>query len=344
MDAGSTFAAIDLLLMLNGGKIFITHHLQSILNYSFRCFVLCSMTLVLIKMVSEQRNMKTVAWIRTFSDLPIPLIVYTFLIWRSTSIRQLLEDILQSATLKTKYVLRRYSVICFTIHIIFMTIDATMKIHWYCNLDRKHLANPVDHATILAVVFLDIVLMRRSYFIAASIYAIALQAWYLSLKDNLMTKSILTSLDDPACQCLLSMKNRFDGLKKRFNDRFAIFLLLLFSAMFLESSGLLIVLRFEELTTNVSRLALHALRLLQLVAVMTLIIKVQAQELKLYKQLIHNWRSRLVEVSRDTREILQETFTPSEPLDAILFTIDKSLVLNFGASLMSFTVMVIQFK
>ncbi|KAI1296551.1 hypothetical protein HDE_04793 [Halotydeus destructor] len=192
----------------------------------------------------------------------------------------------------------------------------------------------------------DATLIRRWVLVIVSLYTVALISWSKAHSEAISIGTAIKVLSPELCESLIKMKKQLNVLKSEFNDCFAIFPLLILSGLFLESSGLIQSINVDGVSlTNLARLVMYTANMLLTVFLVILAIKVQRAELQGNQLLIADMRSRLAPVvDAEVKAEFKRAFKEYQPLDAILFDLDRSLFLGFAGSLVSFTVMVLQFK
>ncbi|KAI1294166.1 hypothetical protein HDE_06133 [Halotydeus destructor] len=282
----------------------------------------------------------------------MPLAVQTYLIFRSRQIATFLYNSVTTLSVGKKQLLQKYSVASLGFHVCFIAFDLVLDVFWYLGFDYEKHDDVIFRLTedktyqltaFVITAFTYAALTRRWILVTANIYFIALISWSTSLFETMEVMKRCHFLDRKVCSNLISMKKRYDSLKKQFNHTFAILLFLIFAALFIESSSLLILLKMKGFTVlNMIRVGLYAVNMVMLVSLVVFIIHVEAKESSGYESLLDDWRLRLVDVDIAMKENLDDVFNKREPLSAIFFTIDKPLFLNFASSLATITVMIVQ--
>ncbi|KAI1294172.1 hypothetical protein HDE_06134 [Halotydeus destructor] len=284
--------------------------------------------------------------------LILPLTVEWYLISRSKHIRAVLDRFVSTLGAHKKQLLRKYSIASLVCCCFFVTCDIAIHLMWYIQLDYENHNDVIldavqdstwQQAVLILLAYMNITLTRRWIITTANLYVIALISWSIAFSEDVEARKSVILLDETACLDLIKLKKRFDKLKKQFNDCFAIFLFLIFAAMFIESSSLIILLKFNGFSwMNIARICFYTINMTALVMLVVAIMRIEEKESSQYQSLIEDWRSRLVDVRTDIKEDFSDTFSRRKPLDAIFFEIDKSLFLKFASSLATITVMIVQ--
>ncbi|KAI1297259.1 hypothetical protein HDE_04645 [Halotydeus destructor] len=145
------------------------------------------------------------------------------------------------------------------------------------------------------------------------------------------------------CNELIQRKQYSNDLKIRFNRMFAIFPLIWFASCFVESSGLLLQLSSKGLTWyNSARLVHYSINFVLITSALCIAIKIQDGDSDTDDRVIQKSWLTLRSVDADCKLGFRDAFRKQIPLSAILFNLEKPLVMSFVSSLVSFTVMFIQ--
>ncbi|KAI1300265.1 hypothetical protein HDE_03446 [Halotydeus destructor] len=354
MDVETVYGLVEKLHVLFGVSIFGNYKK---LSYAIRFIIWTLALYTAILNVQHHEEVPLVQCFRSWSMIILPLVNQVLLIIKSPKIRCLLtalEDLSSDSQGKR---LRKYSLIPVIVYVVVFVFLSSIDVYWYTlSPDMEEDINSfipwqIDtlewHHTLIVVITYTIfnsMFLRQWITLVVTIYCITLISWSLANAD-LMTYGIsLHKMNTDQCARLIRQKRNLLRLKKTFNRDFGIFPLLIFSALFLESSGLILLLREHGIDSdNLGRISSYLTNALLVILLLKVVTYVQEQEVEYNDNLLELWWIKTSSIN-DSRLIsaFKDTFEISHPLTAILFVLHEPILLCFTSSLIGFTVMFIQ--
>ncbi|KAI1296814.1 hypothetical protein HDE_04792 [Halotydeus destructor] len=358
MDGQQVLSKLDYCLIFIGCKVFKVNRMQRFFNYLFRFLVYLNISLLLAVLITKFDAARYLVWMRFALVFLAPATMHTMLTLRLEKIRHLVNSIVDTLSTSGRRSVCRQSLVFVAINVAFVALDLAFHLmSYYGQVDGHHNEKyfvwknlDIEWYQIVAILVVSIIadatIVRRWVLVIVSLYSVVLISWSKCHGELISAGTVISVINPELCDNLIKKKKQLQALKTEFNDCFAVFPLLILSTLFLESSGLFMRVRYDGMNlSNMVRLALYAINMTLTIFLVLLAINVQRNELIGNQQVIGDWRLRLACVTdSDVKTDFKETFNYYKPLDAILFDLDRTLFLGFAGSLITFTVMTLQFK
>ncbi|KAI1300226.1 hypothetical protein HDE_03580 [Halotydeus destructor] len=181
--------------------------------------------------------------------------------------------------------------------------------------------------------------------IALSLYHVTFSCWSTANAELLKRAIEQGQLDDGQCLFLTQEKQTLNRMKIRFNQCFQHIPLLLMSSLFVQTTGMILSIMHRGMSSNNNLLmtiqyVFHSSLVLLTVS---FVCAQRRQERDDIEDLFSGWWKKSIGIrNTELKESFKEVFKRNISLSAILFDFDEKLVLGYGASLISFTVMFLQ--
>ncbi|KAI1289557.1 hypothetical protein HDE_08955 [Halotydeus destructor] len=353
MEFRKIFAFIDDLLIVYGAKMFISRRFIACLNYSMRwLFYIVSINEIGM-IVHFRNNWSFMQFIRQLSINGFPLIAQLMLTFKTPQIRRLAVTLISQLAPEHQQRIFKYSVgsliayILFTVYVMYSIFSMyisvgdprdvllwpTAKVFWY-----HQLAAYVEQ-------FFFSLSSKQWLGVMATLYCLVLHSWSLSCQRLSAAAMTVRQLDQAKCQTLIKQKQRLNNLKTEFNEHFSWLPFLFFTSLFTDAAGIIMHLRVEGIDYNNSmRLIAFTVNLIATVITLTVAIKANTTNERVDRKYLQEAWFQLDGV--DDIKLLaafKDAFSEKIPLSAILFNLDQSIALGFMSSLISFTIMFLQF-
>ncbi|KAI1290188.1 hypothetical protein HDE_08968 [Halotydeus destructor] len=181
--------------------------------------------------------------------------------------------------------------------------------------------------------------------IMSSLYCVVLASWSATNQHFMASAMLAGRLSDEQCITLMRKRQQFNNLKRRINQHFAWFPFLFFASLFIESAGVIMHVRKRIDFSNTEKLVVLSNNLV--FTMVTLIVAITVHERDSDADRIYlagTWKHLALVKDSNVRRSFRKAFSEEIPFTAILFVMNQTVLLEFLSSLISFTVMLIQFN
>ncbi|KAI1285696.1 hypothetical protein HDE_11621 [Halotydeus destructor] len=284
------------------------------------------------------------------------VIVQAALMTQSTKINHMLTEFVRMMTIEQNLKIKKYSLYILIGYVAALGLaynsftaqsyssqEAKSGIAWsYEDFRWYHLLLVILTRNVNQVLF-----STQWIYMGLSSYCITLLCW--SFANSQLNRAVikLGNLNDGHCSKLVQMKQHMNHLKERFNEVFGIVPLVCLGSLFVESTGVILLISYEGFGDERNWLLVGLYTLNTVLCLINLVIvrKVQRQEQEEHGQVFKNWWHNSVEIKNgELKYTFKKVFGPTVPLSAILFKLDETIILGYAGSLITFTVMFIQLQ
>ncbi|KAI1295865.1 hypothetical protein HDE_05269 [Halotydeus destructor] len=292
--------------------------------------------------------------VRFFTRSVFPCLVQIILAMESDQLKQLLEDMLYD--IKKQYVIKLRRICRSSVSIILLCSLVTLIMRiWTFNIgsDERVLKTLfVEDESILfyhRLIYYYLELIHIPLFeqqwipVSGILYCIFVMAWYYNELSFTVNESNMA--DSRSRIQLIERKTALNSFKERINAKLSWLPFLWFTLMFLQTSGMILHLKDGGVGSinNRRRLVLTIMENASVFVVLMIVIKLESRIAKLSnKNVLQVLASDIPSSSH--RERLIRLLEGRTEFDGMLFRLNRSLVLGFVGSLITFTVMFLQLQ
>ncbi|KAI1278474.1 hypothetical protein HDE_14398 [Halotydeus destructor] len=356
MKAENVLVYVDHLQFLFGYKLFIKGWKQRLIQYSIRvisCFI--AIYWLIDEFTHHMPTDRVMLSVRNVSLYVYPTLAAIPIMVKSNRLVFVMTQLVDLLSERQKIQFKRRSIVCVVLYVTIGITLLTIKIYGLCRNDFAELTNfttrdwlwKVDdikwYHTLYAFMFVtieDCFHEKQSVTVLVSLYCSSLIIWSTAnsrFMEFAINKPLVNAED---CLSMINNKQLLNDLKRQLDDLLSSIPLMILTALFLRSTGLIMRLQVHVSLTDVYRISAYLSNALLTVAMIMIVVYIQRFEESLNNKLLLDWHIRLVGV-KDDRIVMKfnQTFSSGVKMTAILFPLDESLFLGFVGSLLTFTVM-----
>ncbi|KAI1293749.1 hypothetical protein HDE_06384 [Halotydeus destructor] len=356
MDAKAAFAPLDLFLLTVGIQIFPTNGkmkcAKQIISLTLLLCAISNIHVTLLRMKYHEYALSMC--VRAIFAFAGSLGHHLFFTLQARDVNQFLETIFQLTLAKYKQRLLKLSKILLTVQLV--SLMATWSWHMVepiknGSFELIHKSNDTKPTPYYQFAYVEYFCYYGPFveyqWVATQciIYLYVVSGWYYAEQSFLyrLKRQPLYTIDH--YQEKLKQLNQLNDVKSQISGLFAILPLSWFCLLFAEATGLLVHLKSPEART--SFLVFAYLRDVAFISsLLVLVVKLQRDILRKKMAYLHH------DVHPTTTNIqliavylkFEEAMTSNELFHAYLFQLDSTLMIRFFGSLISFTVMFLQFS
>ncbi|KAI1295532.1 hypothetical protein HDE_05522 [Halotydeus destructor] len=214
---------------------------------------------------------------------------------------------------------------------MFKSTDGTAEAEWY----RRALD---------FMLYLHIPLKKQWYLVSVLIYIVNLIQW--SMAETIFIAQLADRRNAHQISAIIKRRQLLNNVKRHFNDVFCPFPLIWLTSLFLQSSGLILNMQGRPDSIEYYRLIVYGLEAIFMVVILGLVIFLENRNKEAMRKLL----SELDLFNRPATDLaelqdwfkLKDCMNENVELHAMLFKLDRSLILGFIGSLITFSVMFVQ--
>ncbi|KAI1297260.1 hypothetical protein HDE_04644 [Halotydeus destructor] len=353
MDMKQVYQVVDYLILCYGLRLTPCNGYQRKLSFIITLVIYICYAFDFIVHVVQVG--KPFAYARDMSVIIFPFMSFLWLAFRLSKIQKLWTDINILLTEKDKLIIRNFTfaiVIVYTLNAIMMISLDVFSYYVYDkwqdwlpefipwkveSVQFHHKAFIVFQCT-----FFYALHSKQWVIVMMGIYCITLVAWSLADRSLVTMATRIGQLDASAIKELASRKHQIIELGIEFNSLFSIIPLLLFMSAFIESTELLLTLLGKS-RCDLYEVLRFFINLFVMLLGVTIMSKVQNDRSAQNEAFLRDSSFKMSAIDGDyIKYRLSIAFSTFIQLDAILFRLSQSVVLEFASSLLTFTVMFYQ--
>ncbi|KAI1290189.1 hypothetical protein HDE_08969 [Halotydeus destructor] len=342
--ADDTFSYVDALLFMFGIKIFCIDARIKLCNCIISFIVITATLYTFYDDYMYNADLSAVQLMRKVSIRVFPLTAHLIVAVKMSSLRQTINDIVQRIPLDQKRKIRNRS-------LIFVMAYATFSLFlFYINFyawDYDYADEMSWYSISGEYVNVAIYCLTGKHWVItmSSLYCVVLASWSAASQHFMASAMMAGQLSEEQCITLMRKRQQFNNLKRRINQHFDWFPFLFFASLFIESAGVIMHVRKSIDLSNTEKLVVLSINLVCTMVTLIVAIVVHERDSEADRMyLAGTWKHLALVKDFNVRLSFRKTFSEEIPFTAILFVMNQTVFLGFLSSLISFTVMLIQFN
>ncbi|KAI1278417.1 hypothetical protein HDE_14396 [Halotydeus destructor] len=324
MKVDEVISVIDNLQLIFGYKLFVKHWWEHVLQISLRILnYMIAIYWLVEEWINWRKTDKIMLIVRDLSLFMFPILAAIPIIVNAKNLRFWIQQVVKMLTGRQRKRFRDHSLICLMtysgigltllaikvyeiVKVDHETLDRFVRSNWIWKIDNITIYHRV--CAFMMTITEDSFHEKQSVTVLVSLYCSLLILWSManSAFMNFAIKKTIISRED--CLSLISVKERLNGLKTQLDEMVAIVPLLILSALFCQSTGLIMKLQGRFTWNDVYRLTAYFVNLILTIAMLVTVIKVQREDEMLNSKLVSDWHLKLHTV-KDDRVVLKFTQT-----------------------------------
>ncbi|KAI1295530.1 hypothetical protein HDE_05521 [Halotydeus destructor] len=352
MEPELTFGFLNLVLVTYGAAIFMKSRAMHVINWVFMSFFAVFAIISVITIEISSTHEHALHLIRRLAINLSPLISQVLLICKRNQIKQLTIQLFSCLTEFYKRKIRNITVLVASVYFAILGLHAGFLIGFteYHPVDMSIFNATIKasdmkwyHNVLDGFQYAHIPLKKQWFLVSVMIYIVNLFQW--SMAETVFNTELARKQDVKHISAIIKSKHRLNNVKRHFNEVLSPFPLIWLTSLFLQSSGLLLYLT-EPDKNDFYRLFVYAVEAIWVVAVLSLVILMENRSKESTRKMLEELDlfNRPVGDSNGLQDWirLRECMTENVEFHAMLFNLDRSLILGFIGSLITFSVMFVQ--